>query len=97
MMMRNSTHTVSLYYAALLTFGLLAVAALSIQAQTTPPDRLRENILRADTSVEPGTTYYVSFPELGQTWRDTATRAGIYYPSEIYPEVREWLRQNVEK
>ena len=96
-MMRNSAHARSLYSAALLTFGLLAAATLSIQAQTTSPDEFLAKILRVDTSVEPGTTYYVSFPELGQTWRDTPTRAGIYFPSEIYPEVREWLRQNVEK
>ncbi|VGO22206.1 hypothetical protein [Pontiella sulfatireligans] len=36
--------------------------------------------------IKPGTTYYVNFPELGQTWKDEPAKAGIYFPTDYSPD-----------
>lgn len=41
---------------------------------------------RDASSRVPGTTFFVDFPELGNTWRDKPARAGIYLPTDYSPD-----------
>ncbi|MDZ8118744.1 hypothetical protein [Pontiella agarivorans] len=61
---------------------LIVLLVLGVHAKTTEKKTRPGQILNTETRIQPGTLYYIDFPELGLTWHNKPARAGIYFPTD---------------